>query len=400
MGTTTVTLRDKLENALRTWNSYELARQAPAVIDFDCYPQRQDSGEQTLDRLSAYQLLLTIHEEATEQGEAGLAERTSAHVAYLRALMGERDRLDSYVWSTQGCHARGWPEPYIQEVGETARSYLRDIGVGWNTETRTELANIEQSVDPADAPDAIEQAARDLEPSVRDVVGTSAPFTLRVETTNLNAYWAYWTDGIGQDVRVRLNMKQAQFTEVLVRQFALHEVLGHGLQGASYAQRCATEPVPWVRLLSVHAQQQVLLEGLAQALPLFVIPDDKLLTARVRLDHYAQLVRSTIHVALNQGSTVNSCVDYAKSHIPYWTNEDMADMLTDRGSDPLLRSYLWAYPAGIDWFVNLADAKAAQSSTILRAAYRSPLTPGELANLWPSGPSFGGTGHPSTLVDA
>src|SRR5690242_5784608 len=206
--------------------------------------------------------------------------------------------------------------------------------------------------------------------------GTSAPFTLRVETTNLNAYWAYWTDGTGQDVRVRLNMKQAQFTKVLARQFALHEVLGHGLKGASYAQECAiNESIPWVRLLSVHTQQQILLEGLAQALPLFVTPDDKLLITRVRLDHYTQLVRASLHVALNHGSPIDDCVKYAKAHVPYWRNDDIADALTDRSADPLLRSYLWAYPAGIDWFVNLADANTPEASSILRSAYRSPLTP-------------------------
>jgi len=386
-------LRDDLEKILRAWNSYELARQAPAVIDFDCSPGHQNSAGTPLDRLTAYQEILKVQKAAAEQSDAALADRAYAHLTYLRALMGERDPLDSYVLATQGCHAKSWPEPYIQQVGETARACLDSMGIQWSAETRTVLANHEQIVDPVDAPDAIEQAARELESAVRNVARTSAPFTLRVETTNLDAYWAYWTDGIGQDVRVRLNMKQAQFTRVLIRQFALHEVLGHGLQGASYSQRCSAESVPWVRLLSVHAQQQVMLEGLAQALPLFIIPEDELLITRVRLDHYTQLVRSAIHVALNQGSSVESCVKYAKEHVPYWSNEDIADLLTDRGADPLLRSYQWSYPAGIDWFVNLADANAPEAATIIQSAYRDPLTPNELANLWPSGPAFGGTGH-------
>jgi hypothetical protein len=136
-----------------------------------------------------------------------------------------------------------------------------------------------------------------------------------------------------------------------------------------------------------------LLEGLAQALPLFVTPDDKLIITRVRLDHYTQLVRASLHVALNRGSSIEDCVKYAKTHVPYWGNEVIADALTDRGADPLLRSYLWAYPAGIDWFVNLADANAEEAPSILRAAYHSPLTPGDLSKLWPSGPVFGGPGR-------
>jgi len=52
----------------------------------------------------------------------------------------------------------------------------------------------------------------------------------------------------------------------------------------------------------------------------------------------------------------------------------------------------WAYPAGIDWFVNLADANAPDTSNILRSAYRDPLMPNELTALWPIGPTIGGNG--------
>jgi hypothetical protein len=385
-----VPLRDELESVLRAWNTYELARGAPAVIDFDCHPQPAGSIGSPLDRLSAYWKLLKIHQAATETNDTALAERINAHLTYLRALMGERLPLDEYVSATQGCHAKGWPEPYLQQIRETTRSCLDAIGVRWDANARDELANIEQAIDPQDAPDAIEQAARDLEPAVREVTGATAPYRLTVETTTLDVYWAYWTDGVGRDLRVRLNLKQAQFTKVQARQFALHEVLGHGLQGASYAQRCATESVPWVRIMSVHTQQQVLFEGLAQALPLFVTPDDKLLVARVRLDHYTQLVRGNLHVALGAGASIDSCAEYAKAHVPYWTDENIADMLTDRGADPLLRSYQWAYPAGIDWFVQLSDANAPDTMTILHSAYRDPLTPNELIALWPTGPAIGG----------
>ena len=388
-----MSLRDDLESVLRAWNNYELTRQAPAVIDFDCYPRRRWSIEQPLDRLSTYQRLLKISRSADSQGDVDLAERADAHLAYVRALMGERAPLNDYVLTTQGCRAKGWPEEYIQHVGDKAQSCVNALDIQWNADTLTHLAELEQKIDSVEAPEAIAQAVRELDSAVREITAASAPFNLRVEPTNLNVHRVYWTDGVGQDVRVRLNLKQAQFTSVLVRQFALHEVLGHGLKAASYAQECATnESVPWVRLLSVHAQQQVMLEGLAQALPLFVTPNDELLITRVRLDHYTQLVRSSLHIAINHGASVRDCVEYAKSHVPYWKNEDIADLLTDRGADPLLRSYLWAYSAGIDWFVNLADAKAPETSYVLRAAYRNPLTPRDLSRLWPSGPPVGGSG--------
>ncbi len=77
---------------------------------------------------------------------------------------------------------------------------------------------------------------------MRHATGSTAPFNLTIQTTEVDAYWAYWLDGAGDNVRLRLNLPRASFTKVAARQFALHEVLGHGLQGASWSARAAGEP--------------------------------------------------------------------------------------------------------------------------------------------------------------
>jgi hypothetical protein len=183
------------------------------------------------------------------------------------------------------------------------------------------------------------------------------------------------------------------FTENRLRHFAMHEILGHALQSASMAAICAREEVPWVRLLSVNLPYQVMFEGLAQAMPLLIAPDNTRLSARVRFDHYQQLVRGELHQAINAGHSVADCAAHARARAPFWTSAAIADALSDRGTQPLLRTYLWAYPAGIDWWVNLADhADSETSGSVLRAAYRRPLTPADLAGFWPSGPTIGGPG--------
>jgi hypothetical protein len=211
------------------------------------------------------------------------------------------------------------------------------------------------------------------------------------------AQQTYWLDGTGDQVRLRLNQRNSRFTKVSARQFALHEVLGHGLQSASLAHQAATGDVPWVRLLAVHVPYQVMLEGLAQAMPLFVAPDDQILTTRVRIDHYTQLVRAELHLAINDGTTIEACARHARTRVPWWSDAAISDLLTDRGNDPMLRSYLWAYPAGIDWFVSLADADAKVIGEVLHAAYRTPLTPSDLEQLWSEGPPIGGPGRPVRL---
>jgi hypothetical protein len=384
-----VNLRDDVERVLRAWNAYEVGRGTSPVVDFDCCPPEEAVPAAT-SRLAVRDELGRLL--ALSKAEDGrFSDRLEASIAYVDALLGVRASLSSYVEATQGCPAMGWPSDYVASVGDIARSRLSDMGVPWDSSTYDVLDQIESPLNESDAPDAIRAAAKELEPLVRAAVGSAAPFDLSIEQVDVDAYWAYWLDGAGPKVRMRINRKHARFTEVQARQFALHEILGHGLQCASYSERCATQDVPWIRLTAVHAQQQVLLEGLAQALPLFVTPKDQPLITRVRLAHYLELVRAELHLAINDGIGVAECVRIARDRVPFWTDERIADVLTDRSVDPLLRSYLWSYPAGIDWFSQLGQSASAETvSAVLHAAYRDPLTPADLMALWPEGPAVGG----------
>jgi len=387
-----VTLRDQVETVLRSWNRHEINRGAPPVVDYDCHPPTAADEPTASSRLAVRRELEELRGEAVGSAEAvAVTERIGAALAYLDALLGVREPLSDYIRATQGCAAVGWSDDHLDGVRAAAVAELGQLGVTWDSETTRSLTVAEGAVDAADAADVIQKYARDLEDDVRRFVDSDAPFNVTVEHVDLDVYWAYWLDGAGADVRLRINARNASFTEVQARQFALHELLGHGLQCASYAQRCQQQDVPWVRITSVHAQQQVMLEGLAQALPLFVRPEDQALIARVRLAHYLELVRAKLHLAINDGVSVPDCVALARKHVPFWSEAGIADMLSDRGADPLLRSYLWAYPAGIDWFVRLADSATADTArSILRSAYQSPLAPGALADLWPDGPPVGG----------
>jgi hypothetical protein len=60
----------------------------------------------------------------------------------------------------------------------------------------------------------------------------------------------------------------------------------------------------------------MLFEGLAQALPLLVVPDEEELRTRVMLDRYLQLVRAELHVAVNDGASISACVAHARARVP------------------------------------------------------------------------------------
>ncbi|MFC7483075.1 hypothetical protein ACFQX7_28000 [Luedemannella flava] len=267
-------LRDEIERVLRSWDAHERQRGATPIIDYDFCPT-DDEAEPAGSRLEVYERLGGLLDSTDPVGNRYIISRLNADLAYLRALMGERDPLPTYIAQTQGCAAAGWSPDYVTAVGALARDELSAFDIPWDASTSERWEKLEGPLTVDDAATAIRRATNQYEPAVREVVGTTAPFDLAIETVNVDAYWAYWLDGAGSNARLRLNLRHARFTEVVARQFAFHEVLGHALQGASMYARASQDDVPWVRLLSVHAPQQVLFEGLAQALPLFVVPDDE-----------------------------------------------------------------------------------------------------------------------------
>jgi len=381
-------LRDELEAILRGWNAYEVARGANPVINYDLRPDLTEAIP-VESRLDAYHRYLDLLERASDAGPSCVHDRAQADATYLAALLGARIPLADYIRGTQGCDATGWPPDYIASRRAQLQEALEGLGIGWGTKTTEQLHQLQGPLSTEQAATEIRNAAEEFEPAVRAATGSTASYFLTVETAEVDAYWNYWLNSSSSDIHLRLNTRRGHFSRVRSRQAALHEVLAHGLQSASIAEYSRTHDVPWVRLLSVHSREQTLFEGLAQALPLFVAPDEDALTTSVRLAHYLQLVRAQLHLAVNRGESIESLVAYAHEHAPFWTDEDISDLLTDRSVNPLLRSYLWSYSAGIDWFVNLAEA-AGPVAAVLHAAYREPLRPVDLTSLWPAGPPVGG----------
>ena len=164
-----------------------------------------------------------------------------------------RRSLADYLRRTQGCDAAGWPPDYIASRRASVEEALDGVGIGWGPKTWDELRELQGPVSAEEAADEIRSAAEEFEAAVRAATGATASFGLTVETVDVDAYWAYWLDGSGSDIRVRLNPRRARFTRTRCRQAALHEVLAHGLQSASIAEHSRIRDVPWVRLFSVHA---------------------------------------------------------------------------------------------------------------------------------------------------
>lgn len=381
-------LRNAVEDVVRRWDALERSHSEAPVIDFDCAPPANEPRPFE-NRFTALDELSRLGSDTNKQHPA-LRVQLDAHITYLRALIGEQLPFDHYISMTQGCVPRGWTADYVEHRAQIAKDALESLGISWDNDTWVNIRNLSEQLAAVDVASAIREYADRYEPTIRSLVDTNAEFNLMIEDVEVDAYWSYWLDGSGHDARLRINKKNASFSRVDAYRFALHEVLGHALQYSSLTAQAESNAVEWPRILAVHCPHQVLFEGLAQVLPWIASPEDEIVTARTRLDHFANLVRGQIHILLNNGATVFNCRDLARPQVPWWTDEEITREFHDRSRNPQFKSYLWAYPAGIDWFTKLIEAGDTPLAEVLREAYRRPLTPTELHELWPTGPVIGG----------
>jgi len=117
------------------------------------------------------------------------------------------------------------------------------------------------------------------------------------------------------------------------------------------------------------------------------------------------LIRGQIHILINSGATAADCRDLVRHQVPWWTDEEIGRELYDRSRNPQLRSYLWSYPAGMDWFVRPIEAGGTTPTEVLREAYKRPLTPSELHETLANRPDhrresigFSSTAHSSSTT--
>ncbi|MGH3820242.1 MAG: hypothetical protein ACRDRE_21330 [Pseudonocardiaceae bacterium] len=382
-------LRDAVEEAVRRWDALERSRGEAPVIDFDCAPPA-DKPRPFDNRFVALDQLTRLRVEANAQHQPVLSVYLDAHIAYLCALMGQQLPFGEYISVTQGCAPRGWTRDYLEQCAGIVKDALGSLGISWDEHTWRNLRSVSESLPASEVGAAIADYADQHESSVRRLVDTDAEFNLTIEDVEVDAYWSYWLDGSSHDTRLRINKNKTSFSHVDAYRFALHEILGHALQYSSLTAQAETNTVEWPRILAVHCPHQILFEGLAQVLPWIASPDDEIVVARTRIDHFMNLIRGQIHILINSGVTAADCRDLAHHQVPWWTDDEIARELYDRSRNPQFRSYLWSYTAGMDWFIRLVEEGGATPAEVLREAYKRPLTPSELHELWPAGPIIGG----------
>jgi hypothetical protein len=352
-----------------------------------------------------------------------VVSRLRSSITYLMALEGHRFAFDKYVFALLGVRPTPFPEDVLQAQEAVANRAFAAFGAN-ESPLATDKAStlrfqkqflirdetkidrqfafylskwlpIQQrllkqclphfDIDASFAPD--DPTLQHWSVSSSEPDSSSSNYAVHVGFASADAYWKNWISGNlarGRiDLSINVHSRHTWFAgapEILV----LHEYCGHALQMMLWRHQLSEGALPqFAGILTVHFPDQVLIEGLAEALayilPTFGASLERASAALRELQYFTLLVLSNAHIIANTSPSISKAVDYAAEKLPFYGRDRLRRELTARRDNPLFRAYQFSYAFGKKTFLDLYEPLSRPARLrFLALAYSRPLLPTQL----------------------
>lgn len=353
---------DRYVDIIVAWHQLEQQLDAPEIIDFNLLEADQSPVEFE-NRYQVYQALLNLLKTVDDDK---FRKKVTAHLYYLRALMGQQIPFAEYIENTQHIPVKYFDEDYLDAARRELISALTPLKINYGDSIYDDLEAVDEVI-PNESLEAFfkEQFAKNrgyLEAALNRPVD----YKLRIEMTSVDAYWSNWVDGWGDNFRLRINTFAGNYTRARSIQLVYHELLAHCAQMAIWKEQIDQGQMSKIwGLTTVHGPEQFLFEGLAQTLPLFLeneVTRDPVLIAQIYFARYSKLVWNNLHIKINSGESLEDCLTYATERLPWLKQQRILSGLESRSNHILFRSYLYVYPSSMDFFLELAYYKSSKGN--------------------------------------
>lgn len=341
------------ENIIVAWDRFEKANGGHEIIDFNLLLAETTDREYK----NRYQILqdLTALKEGSE--DAKFNHKLDAHICYLRALMGQQFSLEDYVEATQQIPVIFFDDQVLETARQNLGEVLDEVGLTLGPDLRKEMERLTPIIPPKDLDDYYRESYGRHKKYLEDALGKQVAFELKIEIVEDDGYWSCWVDGAGKTYRLRINTRGWEYSEARILAMVYHELLAHCSQVALWTDEIAAGRLHhgW-GLTTVHTPEQFLMEGLAQTLPLYLQNEYTTrpeMISRIHLTYFTWLILNNIHIMINRGDNIESCIDYSKKHIPWYETDKLIPDLSSRTNNLLFRSYQYVYPASFHFFLKL-----------------------------------------------
>lgn len=375
-------LDDELCRFLVSWHRYEERSGKLSIIDFDlvglCDLFDEDIKRSHLDYIRWSETLLS------KLSDAGLVQsfeykKLRAHAFALRALAGQNFPLEDYVEATMGFRTLFYPDSALSSVASEVERRCSELHVSHDALVPSSFDEPQFGPDPSDIENAFRIELERLTASINEQFQVALDFSLEVEFVDVDAYWSYWIDGSGKNYRLRFNRSQRTYGMSEVTQFCLHELIGHCGQALGWYK--APHLSRFTRLLTVHSCEQVHLEGLGQGLP-FLLPNicSGLVALRALVNLLRQMLLNNAYLALSRGHRIEDVISDSNRFLPLFDNIRLAKNLADQVYSPVMRTYMFSYPKGVE-LAYLLSKQREKSSAFIKRSFTEPMMVTEIQAL-------------------
>ena len=227
-------------------------------------------------------------------------------------------------------------------------------------------------------------------PLIEEIVGKIDDFRVNVEMVYEDSYWKNWVDGGGLNYRLRFNTKNyKEFPRSVCICLAFHEMLTHFVNAMCWRQVMINEQMPQhFGMTTVHGPESFLMEGMAQTLSQFIDSADvkcSIVMLREQMSLYRFLIDNNAQIMLNEGSSIEECVNYKIEYLPYKNAEEEAHDLKSWVNNPQFRAYEFVYPMSYYSFIQIGRTlNAEEKKDFIRYIYRNWLLPHDIKQKFPN----------------
>lgn len=377
----------------RRWHSFEgtLGADNGTIIDFDfCPPEYVSDSTPFADRMEVLATVMKLREAHADAAPSEfcnyehLGKKLEGSEAYVRALMGERFSIESYIRATLGVGADRASMMEIEALRDEVERALASIGV---RHLATDLARYEAVTLDANVTSfgvELREIATRMVAFVRDELGLHADPDYTIEEVQEDEYWTNFVDGkLGSPLRLRFNTHpRKSYRKGLAFEMAAHEVAAHLLNilELSLSERQGRVDAPALNT-TLHSCELIQMEGLAQSLihllehPFEVSPF-ALVNEALRSYHMALLQNA--HLDLEEGKLVDEVVRSVTEAAPFLNELGVLSELRDRSRSVCFRTLIFVYYPSKKQFMRAAAAPLGARKSFLKRMYQELWTPSQI----------------------
>ena len=361
---------------IRAFHAFARREFALEIIDFDLLNGLIPTTQ--IDAIEAPKFLLDTGRRliAASAGNRGVADKLSGHLAVLEALLGRVTPLHDYVTQTQNFTIQRFSMSQIDGLRQRAEAAARACHSNLQSMVFEKSPFGEAIIADTDEVKALfNERFEAFRSEIEVLTGQTNTFEIEVSFVEIDEYWRFWVDGQGDRFRLRFNRFRDGFSISQIDQFVLHELIAHCGQASGWRNEIMAGRLnPIHGLTAIHTWEQGHLEGLAQAIPLFLDQGiSKELRARVLKDALRQALLHNAYIDTEAGMPPDQALANCDEVLPVEKRMRFYKTLADQKRHPQLRAYMFSYSTGLLALLEALGRDDFDRTEFLRKSFRRPL---------------------------